>query len=236
VSGRHIEFRGVTFGYYRQAPVVHDVSLNVESGLTLVLGPNGSGKSTLLKLAAGVEKPDSGHVLVNGHDLWADELPARRDLAYVPEEPDLTPYASVAEILHLVCRLRGEPSGQVAEALSAAGLEHLGGRSVRQLSKGERRRALLAAAWIGKPRTLLLDEPLDAVDQRMRQHLLAWVEETLRHGGLAFVVGHEIGPLAPLAQRAIAVRQGTTQCFNELPAELPERIRLLERLARGEDA
>ena len=177
MSTRRIEFRQVSFGYYREVPVLQDLDLVIDPGLTLLLGPNGGGKSTLLKIAAGVEQPDSGRVSVSGHDLWTDEVPARRDLAYLPEEPDLTPYASVLEILRLVCRLRGEATGRADEALSAAGLEGMGGRSVRQLSKGQRRRALLAAAWIGSPRTLLLDEPLDAMDQSMRQHLLSWLEK-----------------------------------------------------------
>ena len=236
MNRRCIEFRKVSFGYYREVPVLQDLDLVIDPGLTLLLGPNGGGKSTLLKIAAGVEQPDTGRVTVNGHDLWTDEVQARSDLAYLPEEPDLTPYASVLEILRLVCRLRGEVMGRADEALSAAGLEGMGGRSVRQLSKGQRRRALLAAAWIGSPRTLLLDEPLDAMDQCMRQHLLSWLEKIRAENGLTLVVSHEVGPLAELADRAIAVRQGQAHRFDALPSEASERLRFLKGLARGEIA
>jgi ABC-2 type transport system ATP-binding protein len=234
MNRRRIELREVAFGYYRNTPVLRDVNLTIDAGLTLVLGPNGCGKSTLLKLAAGVEMPDRGSVAIHGHDLWSDEVEARRDLAYLPEEPDLTPYASLLEILRLVCRLRNEPPDRADEALATAGLSGLGGRSVRQLSKGQRRRALLAAAWIGRPRTLLLDEPLDAVDRNMQQHLINWLGEVRSESGLALVVSHDIGPLAGLADRAVAVHQGHTVLVEDLPLDRDTRLPILERLARGE--
>lgn len=234
MNTRRIEFRQVSFGYYRDVPVLRDLDLVIRPGVTLLLGPNGGGKSTLLKIAAGVEHPDNGRVTMNGHDLWTDEAQARRDLAYLPEEPDLTPYASVLEILLLVCRLRGEDPGRADEALCNAGLEGMGGRSVRQLSKGQRRRALLAAAWIGSPRTVLLDEPLDAMDQGMRQQVLSWVAKVREENGLALVVSHEVGPVAPFADWAVAVRQGQAYGFDALPSGAAERLRFLEGLARGE--
>ncbi len=97
------------------------VDLEITPGLTLRLGPNGCGKSTLRKLTAGSERPDSGRIEIDGHDLWSDEVAARRGLAYVPEQPDLTPYATVREILALVCRLRGEPRERGREALARVG-------------------------------------------------------------------------------------------------------------------
>src|SRR5262249_46298753 len=161
-------FKNVHFTYLQDTPVLSALDLSISSGLTLILGANGSGKSTLLKLAAGVEKPDSGSVLVNGFDLWGQELKARQDLAYLPEQPDVTPYASGEEIVRLVCWLRERPMSEAAEALLEAGLSDLRKRSLRQLSKGQRRRALLAAAWIGMPQTLVLDEPFDTMDRGMR--------------------------------------------------------------------
>ena len=77
--------------------------------MSLVVGPNGCGKSTLLELAAGVEIPAQGRVTVAGFDLWREEVDSRRHIAYLPEHPDLTPYATVAEILALVCGFAGPP-------------------------------------------------------------------------------------------------------------------------------
>src|SRR6185312_150815 len=163
-----IRFHSAAFSYGKDEPVLAGVDLEISSGLTLLLGPNGCGKSTLLKLAAGIERPDAGRVEIDGHDLWVDEAAARRGLAYVPEQPDLTPYATVREILDLVCRLRGAPREQGWEALEQVGLGKLAHRSVRELSMGQRRRAVLAAAFIGTPSHVLLDEPLEALDRGAR--------------------------------------------------------------------
>jgi ABC-type multidrug transport system ATPase subunit len=167
------------------------------------MGSNGSGKSTLLKLAAGVEPPDAGRVLVDGLDLWRAEEAARRSLAYVPEQADLTPYAAIRDILALVARLRGEPPRAAAEALAAAGLQGLGGRSIRELSLGQKRRATFAAAFIGRPAHLLLDEPLDAMDRTMRGTILAWLGRRLAEGASAVLVSHETDPFNDLVFRTL---------------------------------
>jgi len=134
-----IRVRGVRFGYRPGEWILDGVDADLVPGLSLLLGPNGCGKSTLMRLLAGVERPESGRIEVEGRDLWLEEAEARRSLAYVPEQPDLTPYATVSEVLALVCRLRGEPPARAAEALEIAGLSGMGGRSIRQLSMGQRR-------------------------------------------------------------------------------------------------
>jgi ABC-type Mn2+/Zn2+ transport system ATPase subunit len=113
-----IELAGVRFAYETGSPVLDRLDLRLRPGLTLIVGPNGCGKSTLLKLIAGVERPDQGRVAIDGVDLWRDEAAARRPLAYVPEHPDLSPYASLLEVLRLVCRLRGEPVERAQAALA----------------------------------------------------------------------------------------------------------------------
>jgi ABC-type multidrug transport system ATPase subunit len=186
-------------------------------------------------MAAGVERPDHGRVEVDGHDLWIDEEAARRSLAYVPEQPDLTPYATVREILGLVCRLRGEPASAADTALTLVGLDDLAHRSVRELSMGQRRRAVLAAARIGSPRHLLLDEPLEAMDRGAREDILAWIEARLVDGATVVVVSHDIAPFAARADRAITVKDGRSVSPGELPRDPAERMSLLERLARSLD-
>lgn len=135
-----IRFRGTSFSYRRGETVISNLDLEIGPGLTLLLGENGCGKSTLLKLAAGIESPDAGTVEIAGHDLWREEVAARRDLAYVAEQPDLTPYATIREILELVCRLRGVPTTEVQPAMARAALpSSLANRSVRELSMGQSR-------------------------------------------------------------------------------------------------
>jgi ABC-type multidrug transport system ATPase subunit len=222
-----IRFHGVSFAYTPGRPVVEVGDLSIGEGLTLVLGPNGSGKSTLLRLAAGVEKPDAGCVEVDGRDLWVDEVEARRGLAYVPEQPDVTPYATVADVLRLVCRLRHEPLSRAAEALEAVGLAGLGGRSVRELSMGQRRRAVWAAARIGEPSTVVLDEPLETLDRAMRDTVVAWTNAALDRGARVLVATHELEPFVARAARAVSFEEGRARLCE--PVAPPQA----EALARG---
>ena len=227
-----IRLHQVSFAYGPGEPVLAGVDLQIGSGLTLLVGPNGCGKSTLLKLAAGVEQPDSGRIEVGGHDLWTAEVAARRHLAYVSEQPDLTPYATVGEILELVRRLRGEPKERVAEVLDFVKLGKLAHRSVRQLSMGQRRKAVLAAALIGTPRHVLLDEPLETMDRGARDDILGWIDRLLAAGAAVLVVSHDLEPFTPRAARALTVRDGRCLAVDPLPET--GREGLLERLARGE--
>ena len=223
----------VSFGYQAGIEVLSEITLELLPGLTLVLGPNGSGKSTLLKLAAGVERPIAGRVRVAGHDLWRDEAAARRHLAYVPEHPDLTPYATVREILELVCGLRSRPVTAADEALAWAGLDRLGDRTVRELSKGQRRRATLAAARIRSPSCLLLDEPLEGMDRGFRAELVSWLGSRLAAGSTVVVASHDLEPFAAEVDRVVTFDGGRCRLEDALPPLGTARWALLEELATG---
>jgi len=228
-----IQIENISFAYEKSSPVFQDLTLTIGSGLTLLLGPNGSGKTTLLKLAAGVEKYDRGRIRVDGHDLWKEEIEARRALAYLPEHPDLTPYASIREIIRFVCRLRGESPARGEEALAVLNMDRSANRSVRELSQGQRRRAVLAAAMIGRPGHLLLDEPLEAMDRRMRDDILVWIEGRVSDGASVVIVSHALDPFARQAAAAVGMRDGRAEFHASLPAAFEEKSALLERLARG---
>jgi ABC-type multidrug transport system ATPase subunit len=228
-----IIFEDVAFCYEPGRPVVRNASFALEPGLTLLLGPNGCGKSTLLKLAAGVERQDRGRILIDGVDLWREEVEARRRLAYLPEFPDITPYATLRDVLRLVCRLRGETQQTGAKALEIFGLAEEAGRSVRELSSGQRKRALFAAAFVGRPDHILLDEPLDALDRQIADDVVRWIGERTAAGSTMVVVCHALEPLAGLATGAVTVREGSVGVGEELPAAPEARLRLLDALARG---
>ncbi len=230
-----IEFDGVSFGYLQGVDVLEQVSLNLPSGLTLAIGPNGCGKSTLLKIAAGVEMPRTGSVRISGHDLWQDEVAARRNLAYLPEQPDLSPYATVSEILQMVCGLRKQPIAAAQAALEWTGMMDLGSRTIRELSMGQRRRAVLAAARIGEPKCLLLDEPLEAMDRAFRLTIIEWLVEKREIGATILVVSHEIDSFAHIADRAVTFRDGHCSIVYDLGETLDDRKSNLDRLARGLD-
>ncbi len=209
-----IALRDVRFAYGKRPAALHCDALDIEAGLTLLLGPNGAGKSTLLKILAGVEHPTSGTVTVDGFDLWKREAAARRLIAYIPEQPDLSPYATLGDIMRLVCALRDAPIVDGERALAQVGLDALRDRTVRELSMGQRRRAMLAAALVGNPRVLLFDEPLESMDQAMREWLVGWIAQRLAVGAAVVVATHDVAPFASMAQRAIVVEAGTLRIFS----------------------
>jgi len=227
-----IRLEGVRFAYPGGPDVVDAHDLEVRPGLTLLLGPNGAGKSTLLRLIAGVERPREGRISIGGHDLWDAEVAARQPIAYVPEQPELTPYATIEEIVRLVCRLRRVSEDEAAVAIERVGLTGHASRSIRQLSQGQRRRAVLAAAWVGQPSVLLLDEPLEAMDRAMRDEVIEWIRESVTQGRGAIVASHDFDDLAEMAAAALSVRAGAAT-MHVLPDDAAARGGLLDSLARG---
>jgi ABC-type multidrug transport system ATPase subunit len=228
-----IRFENVSFSYEGRVKVIDSTNGALGPGLTLCLGLNGCGKSTLLKLAAGVEYPDAGRILLGGRDLWKDEVAARRGLAYLPEYPDLTPYATIKDIIRLVCRLRGEKTDRGGEALEAMGLSDLADRSVRELSLGQRRRALFATVLIGRPEHILLDEPLEAMDRRIKNEILSWIAHRVNSGAAIVVVSHALESFVEMACRAITIDQGKILTVESLPGVSADRLALLEAMAKG---
>jgi ABC-type multidrug transport system ATPase subunit len=226
--------RGLAFSHSQGRPTLQGIALDAPAGLCLVLGGNGAGKSTLLRLLAGVERPDAGSVEIGGVDLWRDEVRARAALAYVPEQPDLPPHATVGETLRLVAALRGEDPGAARQALEAVGLpDTLLSRPSQELSTGQSRRVHLAAARLGDPRVLLLDEPMEALDRTTRDGVVAWLGARVAAGATALVVTHDLEPFVALATRALALRDGRAGSVEVLPEDPAARLARLEILARG---
>lgn len=228
-----IRFQKISFSYEPEESVLRSTNLELRSGLILLLGPNGCGKSTLLRLAAGVERPDAGLISIDDHDLWKDEVKARRTLAYLPEHPDLTPYASIGEIINLVCRLRNEPLDKGKEALKTFGVHTMSRRSVRELSRGERRRAVFAAAFVGAPKNTLLDEPLEGMDRSIQTHIIDWISNHVKSGALVVVVSHRIEPFIELAAEAVTIDKGKIVHFKTLPKSPDEKLNFLDGISKG---
>ncbi|HZW72683.1 MAG TPA: ATP-binding cassette domain-containing protein, partial [Caldimonas sp.] len=165
-----------SFGDY---VALDDVSLDIPSGsLTALLGPSGSGKSTLLRIIAGLERPDSGEVILGGED--ATQLsPQNRGVGFVFQHyaafKHMTVRDNVAFALKIRKRPRAEIRARVDELLELVQLQGFGHRYPAQLSGGQRQRMGLARALAVDPEVLLLDEPFGALDARVRKELREWL-------------------------------------------------------------
>jgi sulfate/thiosulfate transport system ATP-binding protein len=165
-----------TFG---RTPVLKNVSVEIPDGsLTALLGPSGGGKSTLLRVIAGLEKPDTGTVMISGVD--ATRLtPQRRNVGFVFQHyaafKHMTVYRNVAFGLEIRKRPKAEIRARVQELLALVHLEQFADRYPAQLSGGQRQRMALARALAVEPEVLLLDEPFGALDAQVRKELRIWL-------------------------------------------------------------
>ena len=199
-----------TYGEVRAAD---RVSLSVAPGeFFAMLGPSGSGKTTCLRLIAGFETPDSGRVLLDGRDV-TDAPPYSRDVNTVFQDYALFPHMSVLENVCYGPRVRGvaqaDCSRRAREMLELVQLAHLAERRPAQLSGGQRQRISLARALINQPRVLLLDEPLGALDLKLREEMQIELKNLQRRLGVAFVfVTHDQGEALSMADRVAVFNHG----------------------------
>ncbi|RJS46068.1 ABC transporter ATP-binding protein [Nocardioides cavernaquae] len=198
---------------YAGVPALADVSLSLVAGEVLaVLGPSGCGKSTLLRAIAGLEPLTSGAVRWDGHDL-AGVPTHRRGFALLFQDGQLFAHRSVGANVAYPLRLRRQPRAAVAarveELLALVGLSGYADRSPATLSGGERQRVALARALATSPRLLLLDEPLSALDQVLRERLAGDLRSILRAAGTtALLVTHDHEEAFSVADRMALLRAG----------------------------
>ena len=191
-----------------------------------LLGGSGSGKSTLLRLVAGFEAADAGRVLLDGRDL-AGQPPHARPVGMMFQSYALFPHLSVFDNVAYGLRREGagraEIARRVGEALAMVGLEAMAGRRPHQLSGGQRQRVALVRALVKRPRLLLLDEPLAALDAGLRERTGLELRALQRRTGAGFVmVTHDQAEALALADRIAVLEAGRlAQCGP--PAELYER-------------
>ncbi|MDW8480003.1 MAG: ATP-binding cassette domain-containing protein [Xanthomonadales bacterium] len=192
---------------------VDGVELEIGAGeFFALLGGSGCGKSTLLRLIAGLERPDEGRVWLDGRDIT--ELPPhRRPLHTMFQSYALFPHLSVADNIAFGLRRQGwsRPAiaARVAEMLRLVQLEGLGGRRPHQLSGGQQQRVALARALAPRPRLVLLDEPLSALDRRLREAMRAELKAIQREVGITFVaVTHDQEEAMGLATRMAVMERG----------------------------
>jgi len=211
-----IELRGVrkVFGVGRnQTVAVQDASLTVGEGeLFAILGPSGSGKTTVLRMIAGFEQPSAGTIHLGGQDITALP-PAQRDTNTVFQDYALFPHMTVVQNVEYGLRVTGvaksERRDRAAQALEMVQLSAQADRKPAQLSGGQQQRVALARALVGRPRVLLLDEPLGALDLKLREQMQVELKAIQREVGITFViVTHDQDEALTLCDRLAVFNNG----------------------------
>ena len=205
------------------------VSLSVERGeFFSLLGPSGCGKTTLLRILAGFERPDAGRVLLDGEDITALP-PNRRKVNTVFQSYALFPHLSVRENvafgLRVARRPRREIEAEVDRMLALVQMEDQGHKRPDQLSGGQRQRVAIARALINRPQVLLLDEPLAALDLKLRQRMAIELDRIHDEVGITFLfVTHDQGEAMSLSDRVAVMKEGRIEQIGT-PAEVYEAPR-----------
>ena len=191
--------------------------LDVEAGeMVALVGPNGGGKTSLLRALAGVEVA-SGVVAIDGEDLTLAPVARRRQLlAFLPASRDVTWPIAARDVIAL--GLDRPDGARIDELIALLELEHLARRPINRLSTGERARVLLARALVGKPKILLLDEPLSNLDPFWVLRILDILESEAGSGHAVIVALHDIGQLSRFS-RALLIAKGKVQ-MDEMPTAL----------------
>ncbi|MEV4891716.1 ABC transporter ATP-binding protein [Nonomuraea sp. NPDC055795] len=205
---------------------LNGVNLDVSPGeLVAVMGPSGSGKSTLLNLAGGLDRPTSGRVVIEGHDLAEVRDVAalrRRSVGYVFQDLNLIPALTAAENVMLPRELDGVRTRQAREealaVLAEVALDHIAERFPQELSGGQRQRVAIARALVGERRLLLADEPTGALDTATGDEILQLLRGRCDAGAAVLLVTHE-PRYAGWADRVVFLRDGEIADSTAVPLE-----------------
>lgn len=211
----YVEMKNIykTFDGFRASD---DVNFGIEKGhLAALLGPSGSGKTTILRMIAGLDRPDTGDILINGIRV-NDQKGSKRGIGFVFQNYALFRYMTVAENIAFGMKVqkkgKAEIKTRVNELLELISMPDLGKRYPHQLSGGQRQRVAFARALAPNPQLLLLDEPFAAIDAKVRRELRTWLKEMIARVGITSIfVTHDQEEAMEVADTVIVTNQGKVE-------------------------
>ena len=207
---------------------VDDISFTVEDGCIYgLLGPNGAGKSTTMNMVTGYLSPTSGTVTINGHDIQQEPQAAKACIGYLPELPPLYIDMGVAEYLGFVAELKGvrkkaDRTAAVARVCERTGLREVSRRLIRNLSKGYRQRVGLAAALLGDPQVIILDEPTVGLDPAQMIEIRELIHDLGQHHTV-ILSSHILSEVQTICDRVLIISGGKLVAQGT-PEELASRL------------
>ncbi|GAA1569366.1 ABC transporter ATP-binding protein [Leucobacter aridicollis] len=227
-SGADLELVGIQKRFPGFTAIEH-LDLTIPAGsFFALLGPSGCGKTTTLRLVAGLEEPSEGQIRIGGTDVTALK-PHRRPVNTVFQSYALFPHMSILENVAFGLRRRriGDPVGKAHEALRLVELDHVADRKPAQLSGGQQQRVALARAVVNRPALLLLDEPLGALDLKLRRQMQQELKEIQQEVGLTFLhVTHDQEEAMTMADTVAVMNKGRIEQMGapEVLYELPKTV------------
>jgi len=226
LSTGFVSLRGVN-KYFNEVHAVANLDLDVKAGeFFSMLGPSGSGKTTVLRLIAGFENASSGRVVIESQDV-TDLAPFDRPVNTVFQDYALFPHMSIQDNVEYGLRTRKVPkverAKQALEAIDSVKLSHLSQRLPHQLSGGQRQRIALARALVLRPKVLLLDEPLGALDKQLREEMQVELKRIQREAGITFIfVTHDQEEAMRMSDRIAVFNEGSIEQIGT-PQEVYEK-------------
>jgi ABC-type multidrug transport system ATPase subunit len=194
---------------YGNIVAVNNVSLSISRGeVYSLIGANGAGKSTLIRMIVGITDPDQGQVLICGEDLAQRGPTIKRHLGYLPEELVLYERLTGNEFLHLVAGLKDADTSQIPDEIAFFELAHAENKLVGGYSLGMRKKLGLAAAMIGSPDVLVLDEPLNGLDVEMMRKLRLRITDERNSGRAVLISSHVMSFVERVSDRVGVMRAG----------------------------
>nr|WP_217278246.1 ABC transporter ATP-binding protein [Brevibacterium permense] len=207
VSSPALTIRGLQYSYGTHR-VVDGIDLTAESGSVLgVLGPNGAGKSTTISLAVGTRRPESGTVEIFGHDPVTEHATTSQLAGVMLQDGGLPMSSKPLQVLRHLSTLYENPV-PVDELAEPLGLHDFAGRTMRRLSGGQKQRVALAAALIGRPRLVFLDEPCAGLDPQAREVVHSFIRDLADRGVAVVLTTHDLAEAEELSDEVVVIDRG----------------------------